>query len=157
MIGLLESVLDRVQRAILAHDCPAIAALDGPKPLILSDYDYLRDEATANAFEHRVAEQVRSTKASRWVLAVPLVWFESSAGLYVRAVSNLPLRAGEQETITWTAYDSATGVDYGRTPYTRRPNGAPIFDDPEIVTVAVQATENMPGRTLLRLLTEGRS
>lgn len=37
-------------------------------------------------------------------------------------------------------------------PYTRRPNGEPVFDDPEIFTDPVQPFERYPGWLLLRLV-----
>ncbi|WP_182881747.1 hypothetical protein [Microbispora sp. H10949] len=40
---------------------------------MLSDYDYLRDEATAAAFETRAAAKAHEIGATRWVLAVPQV------------------------------------------------------------------------------------
>ncbi|MEQ4721822.1 hypothetical protein [Nonomuraea sp. B19D2] len=65
--------------------------------------------------------------------------------VYSRAVSNHPLREGEEEAITWMSFDRSNGVDYRRVPYTRRPNGEPVFDDPEMFTVAVRPAEHMPG------------
>jgi len=72
-----------------------------------------------------------------------------------RAVSNHPLREGEQEAITWTSFDADDGVDYGRVVFARRPNGEPVFDDPEIFTAKarVRPAPNTPGYTLLRTLT----
>jgi hypothetical protein len=51
-------------------------------------------------------------------------------GLQARAFSVRPLRAGEQESVVWTAYDAGDGIDYGWAPYTRRPGGQPVFDEP---------------------------
>ncbi len=39
------------------------------------------------------------------------------------AVSNHPLREGEQETITWITANEAGGVDTGRVPFERRNRG----------------------------------
>ena len=50
------------------------------------------------------------------------------------------------------SFDAEDGVDYGRVPYTRRPSGEPIFDDPEIITIGVRAEHPMPGHTLLQAL-----
>ncbi|RBQ21199.1 hypothetical protein DP939_00205 [Spongiactinospora rosea] len=151
--GLLFDVVARLQKSILARDCPAIVALRGERILYLSDYDYLRDEATAAAFEMRAAAKAAEINAGLWVLAVPQVWVITRDGILSRAVSNHPLREGEQEAITWMSCDQGDGVDYGRVPYTRRPNGEPVFGEPEMITVGVQPGEHMPGYTLLRSLT----
>lgn len=148
--GLLFDVVGRLERSIVARDCPAIVALEGERLLVLSDYDYLRDEATAAAFERRVAAKAREIGAVRWVLAVPQVWVILPDRVQSRAVSNHPLREGEQEAITWMSCDREGGVDYGRVPYARRPSGEPVFDDPEVFTIAVRAAEHMPGYTLLQ-------
>lgn len=150
--ALLTDVCDRVQRAIQARDCPAVVALQGERTVVLSDYDYLRDEQTAVAFEHRAAEQARKVDATRWVFAVPQVWILTDGGVMARAVSNLPLRENESEAITWMAFDEGDGVDYGMVPYTRRPSGAPVFDDPEIFHAAVRPAERTPGWILLQAL-----
>nr|MDT0663768.1 hypothetical protein [Micromonospora sp. DSM 115978] len=70
-----------------------------------------------------------------------------------RAVSNHPLRPDEQETVAWTAYDTTDGADFGFAPYTRRPNGQPVFEAPEILDVPMRADEHMPGARLLHHLT----
>lgn len=148
--ALLFDVVARLERSIVARDCPAIVALDGDRPLFLSDYDYLRDGEAAATFESRAAIRARESAAVRWVFAVPQVWVITRDSVLSRAVSNHPLREGEQEAITWMSFDRDHGVDYGRVPYTRRPNGEPVFDDPEIFTVPVRPGDTMPGYTLLR-------
>ncbi|MDF5759071.1 hypothetical protein [Spongiactinospora sp. TRM90649] len=151
--ALLFDVVARLQQSIQARDCPAIAALAGDRVLYLSDYDYLRDDVTAAAFETRAAAKAVEIDARRWVLAVPQVWVITRDGVLTRAVSNHPLREGEQEAITWMAYDRSDGVDYGRVPYARRPSGEPVFGEPEVITVGVRPDVHMPGYTLLRALT----
>jgi hypothetical protein len=147
---LLHDVVERLQRSIIARDCPAIVVLDGTPRLAMSEYDYLRDEPTATAFEHRAAAKARETGATRWVLAVPQIWEVAEPGVIsARSVSNHPLREGEQEAITWMAFDEAEGIDYGRVPYVRRPNGNPIFDEPEMFMVDIQPTDHTPGFALL--------
>jgi hypothetical protein len=47
------------------------------------------------------------------------------------------------------AFDRTDGVDYGRVAYARRPNGEPVFEDPEVFTVPLRPGELMPGYTLL--------
>ncbi|MFD5321138.1 hypothetical protein [Streptomyces sp. NPDC127098] len=152
---LLHEAVERLQAAIRSRDCPAVVALHGQRTLLLSDYDYLRDAATAHAFEHRAAEKAREIKATRWVIVVPQVWLATDTGISARAVSNLPLRDGENEVISWTAFDADDGVDYGFVPYTRRPNGSPVFDEPKIFTEPVHPHAQMPGITLLRGLNDG--
>jgi hypothetical protein len=147
---LLFDVVERLEKSIIARDCPAIIALDGERSLVLSDYDYLRDKQTAAAFETRAAVKAREIATTRWVLAVPQVWVITPDEVLSRAVSNHALREGEQEAITWMSFDEADGVDYGRVPYTRRPSGEPVFGEPEMFTVGVQPAEHMPGFTLLR-------
>lgn len=148
--ALLFDVVGRLERSIVARDCPAIIALEGERRLILSDYDYLRDEVASADFEQRAAARAAELGATRWVLAVPQVWVILRDKVMSRAVSNHPLREGEQEAITWMGCDREAGVDYGRVPYTRRPNGEPVFDDPEVFTIGVRPAENMPGYTLLQ-------
>jgi hypothetical protein len=150
--ALVFDVVGRLERGIAARDCPAVVALEGRRTLVLSDYDYLRDDETAAAFERRAAAKAREVGAARWVFAVPQVWLVRAEAVAARAVSNHPLRPGEQETITWMAYDADDGVDYGRVAYTRRPNGEPVFGEPEVFTVGVRPGAVMPGFTLLRLL-----
>jgi len=151
---LLLDVAERLERSIRARDAPAIVALNGHRALVLSDYDYLRDEATAMSFERRAAAQAREIAAQRWVLAVPQVWLMRSGVVSTRAVSNHPLRAGEEEAITWMSFDANDGVDYGRIRFTRGPDGSPAFEGPEIFTVQAQVrpAAGMPGYTLLRTL-----
>jgi hypothetical protein len=149
--ALLNDVVARAEKSIIARDCPAIVALEGERKLVLSDYDYLRDQSTAAAFERRAAIQARAINAKRWILAVPQVWvFKPPKTVAMRAVSNHPLREGEQEAITWMSCDRDNGVDYGRVAYTRRPNGEPVFDEPEVFTARVQPHESMPGVTMLQ-------
>ncbi|WP_084965915.1 hypothetical protein [Thermoactinospora rubra] len=150
--ALLFDVVGRLEVSILARECPAIVVLQGERLLALTDYDYLQDDQTAAAFERRAADKAREIDAKRWVLAVPQVWVVTPDAIFSRAVSNHPLREGEQEAITWMSFDREDGVDYGRVPYTRRPNGEPVFGDPEIITVGVRPDESMPGYTLLQAL-----
>ncbi|MGW4793927.1 hypothetical protein ACWEPC_16140 [Nonomuraea sp. NPDC004297] len=153
---LLFDAVERLEKNIVARECPAIVAMEATDKLILSDYDYLRDADTAAAFEARAAEKALEIGAVRWVLAVPQVWlFKPPSTITVRAVSNHPLQEGEQEAITWMSFDREDGVDYGRVAYARRPNGEPVFEDPEIFDVGVRPAEVMPGFAFLRrLLTE---
>jgi hypothetical protein len=150
--SLLFDVVERLQRNIHARDCPAMVALQGQRKLVLSDYDYLRDQATAAEFERRAAAKAREVGATRWVFAVPQIWRITAGEISARAVSNHPLLEDEQEAITWTAYDQQDGVDYGRVAYTRRPNGEPVFAEPQVLTVGVHPGETTPGYRLLRML-----
>ncbi|MFI9559132.1 hypothetical protein [Nonomuraea endophytica] len=148
---LLFDVVRRLEQSIVARECPAIVAVEGARKLVLSDYDYLRDQATAAAFESRAAVKGKEIGAVRWVLAVPQVWFfEPPSTISVRAVSNHPLREGEQEAITWMSFDRDDGVDYGRVAYARRPSGEPVFDEPEIFEVGIRPRPEAPGYTLLQ-------
>ena len=148
---LLDRVVRTLEREISAGQCPAVVAVGGSRPLVLSDYDYQRDEAAADSFERRAAARAKEAHATRWVFAVPQVWLIASNVVSVRAVSNLPLRPGESEAITWMAFDLADGVDYGRVPFTRRPDRAPEFGDVEAITVQASPAPGMPGYTMLRL------
>lgn len=150
---LLFGVVDQVEQAIRDLDCPAVVALQGDRLVVLSDYDYLRDAATATAFEFRTADHARAIHATRFVFAVPQVWLADDTGIAGRAVSNHPLRDGEQEVIAWMAYDQSDGVDYGHVSYARRPNGEPVFGDPEVLTTPVRPYDAYPGLLLLRALT----
>ncbi|MFI7449611.1 hypothetical protein ACIBQX_19090 [Nonomuraea sp. NPDC049714] len=148
---LLFDTVERIEKDIMARECPAIVAMEGTGKFVLSDYDYLRDPATAAAFEVRAAEKARQIDVTRWVLAVPQVWlFKPPSTIAVRAVSNHPLREGEQEAITWMSFDQVDGVDYGRVVYVRRPSGEPVFEEPEIFEIGVWPEETMPGLVLLR-------
>jgi hypothetical protein len=149
---LMFGVVDRVEQAVRDRDCPAVVALQGERVVVMSDYDYLRDTDTAEAFEARAAGKAREIEAVRFVLAVPQVWRSTDDGITARRVSNSPLREGEQEVIAWTAYDATAGIDYGHVPYVRRPNGAPVFDDPEIFSAPLQPYDRHPGWHLLRTL-----
>lgn len=151
---LLLDVTRRLETAIVARECPAVVALAGDRALVFSDYDYLRSTDAAAAFELRVAAQARTIRVRRWVFAVPQVWVISDESIATRAVSNHPLRPGEHEAITWMSYDVTDGLDYGRVPYVRRPDGTPVFADAERLTVGVTPERAMPGFTLLRALTE---
>jgi hypothetical protein len=147
---LLSQVTERLQQSIRAGDCPAMVAIDGARQLTLSDYDYLRDDAMAAKFEERAAATARQEGARRWVLAVPQVWVITPDVVSVRAVSNLPLRPGESEAITWMAFDLEDGIDYGRVLFTRRPSGEPIFADPEVIAHPARPASGMPGYTMLQ-------
>ncbi|GAA2401048.1 hypothetical protein [Nonomuraea africana] len=148
---LLFDVVRRLEKSIVARDCPAIVAVDGARKLVLSDYDYLRDRGTAVAFENRAAARGKEIEAIRWVLAVPQVWFfEPPSTVSVRAVSNHPLREGEQEAITWMSFDREDGVDYGRVAYARHPSGEPVFEEPEIFDVGINPRPEAPGDALLQ-------
>lgn len=150
--SLLSDVIGWLERAILEQDCPAVVALQGDRTLVLSDYDYLRDEPAAAAFEQRAAVKAQQIHTSRFVFAVPQVWVETDDRVQARAVSNHPLREGEREVISWMSYDAHDGVDYGFVPYVRRPSGEPIFSDPEVFTALVRPRERAPGWNLLRAL-----
>lgn len=147
---LLSAVVEKQQRSISAGECPAMVVLGGAHPLTLTDYDYLRDERTASAFEQSAADKVIEGGADRWVISVPQVWLISPSVISVRAVSNLPLRPGESEAITWMSFDLHDGIDYGRVPFTRRPDGTPVFGDIEIIARAASPAEGMPGYAMLR-------
>ncbi|RBQ13956.1 hypothetical protein DP939_43005 [Spongiactinospora rosea] len=148
---LLFDVVRRLEQSIIARDCPAIVAVEGQRKLVLSDYDYLRDRDASSAFEERAAAKGCEVAAVRWALAVPQVWiFKPPSTIAMRAVSNHPLREGEQEAITWMTFDQADGIDYGRVAYVRRPSGEPMFEEPEIFEVGIQPSEEMPGYVLLQ-------
>ncbi|MCT9929818.1 hypothetical protein N5079_06245 [Planotetraspora sp. A-T 1434] len=148
---LLFDVVERLEKNIVARECPALIAMEGQRRLFLSDYDYLRDRAAATAFETRAADKVLEIDATRWVMAVPQVWlFTPPSTIAVRAVSNHPLREGEQEAITWMSFDRDDGVDYGRVAYARRPSGEPVFEEPEIFDVGIRPKSEMPGFLLLQ-------
>lgn len=151
---LLDDVSQRVQHAIQARDCPAIVAVRGDQTVVLSDYDYLRDTETAEAFQQRAALKALEVGATQWVFAVPQVVVLAESGLATRPVSNLPLREGEEEAIVWMSFDAEDGVDYGLVPYTRRPNGEPIFDDAEVFDTAARPGEAAPGWTMLHTFLE---
>ncbi|MDF5759014.1 hypothetical protein [Spongiactinospora sp. TRM90649] len=148
---LLFDTVERLEKNIMVRECPALAVVEGTSKLVLSDYDYLRDSAAAVAFETRAADKAREIEVVRWVFAVPQVWlFTPPRTVAVRAVSNHPLREGEQEAITWMSFDREDGVDYGRVAYARRPSGEPVFEEPEIFEVGIRPRETMPGFLLLR-------
>ena len=150
LVTLLFDVVERLEKCIRQHESPAMVSVQGQRTLVITDYDYLPDQPTAAAFEQRAADQARRIAATRWVLAVPQVWVINERDVAVRAVSDHPLRPGEQESITWMAFDRDDGIDYGRVPYARRPNGEPVFDEPEVFTVPLGPGTLMPGHTLLR-------
>ena len=154
--SLLNDVTRRLERAIHERDCPAIVALYGDRLLVLSDYDYLHDIASADSFERRVAEKAREIHAVRFAFAVPMVWLFTEEGIHVRAVANLPLAESEVELIAWTVFDQNDGVDYGYLPYGRRPNGEPVFDDDDqtLITIPIQPYDTYLGRLLLNALTQ---
>jgi hypothetical protein len=150
---LLSQVIDRLQQSVRAGDCPAIVVIDGRQQLTyLSDYDYLRDDHTAAKFEERAAAAACSAGARQCVLGVPQVWVISPGVVSVRAVSNLPLRPGESEAITWTAIDLDEGIDYGRVVFTRRPDGEPVFAEAELITRQAVPALGMPGYTMLHAM-----
>ena len=149
LVALLFHVIERLERHIQANEYVALAALEGQRTLFLSDHDYLIDQTD---FENRAAKHARDINAIRWVFAVPQVWVINQRDVATRRVSHHPLRPGEQEAITWMGFDQADGVDYGRVPYTRRPNGQPVFGEPEVFTVPLMPGNSMPGYTLLRNL-----
>jgi hypothetical protein len=152
--ALLADVVARLEKSIEGHQCPAIVSMHGRRPLMLTAEEYLRDEASAAAFEHRAAHHGKQIDVTRWVLAVPQVWVMGAGKISARAVSNHPLREGEQEVIAWTAYDRDDGVDYGRVPYTRRPSGEPVFGEPELLNVGIHPAASSPGYILLRTIHE---
>ncbi|MGW0483149.1 hypothetical protein [Nonomuraea sp. NPDC003214] len=122
---LLFDVVARLEKSIVARECPAIIALQGERQLLLSDYDYLRDTAAAAAFETRAAEKAQEVGAGRWVLAVPQVWiFKPPSTIALRAVSNHPLREGEQEAITWMSFDREQGSTTAGSPTRAAPAGS---------------------------------
>lgn len=149
---LVTDVVERVQHSIRMTDYPATVILDGDRRQILSDYDYVGGESARVAFETRAAEHARQLSIHRFAIAVPQVVERAPGGLQSRGLSDQPLRPGEQESVVWTAYDAADGVDYGWAPYARRPDGQPVFDSPTIFDLPVNPTEKTPGVRLLHLL-----
>jgi hypothetical protein len=150
-LDILARLVEALKRQVSVGECPVMVALDGVRPLTMSDYDYQRDDVAAASFEQRAAAKARETGATRWVIAVPQVWLVAGKVVATRAVSNLPLRPGESEAITWMSFDNAEGVDYGRVPFTRGPSGKAVFGDIEIVIAQASPTPSMPGYTMLRL------
>ncbi|WP_322768957.1 hypothetical protein [Frankia sp. Cr1] len=150
---LVTDVVGRVQQSIRMADCPAVVILDGDRRQVLSNYDYIHGEDARTDFETRAAEHARQLHVRRFAFAVPQIIEMLPGGLQAHAFSGRPLRACEQESVVWTAYDADDGVDYGWAPYTRRPGGQPVFDEPTTFDLPVQATERTPGIRLLRLLT----
>ncbi|KAB8185286.1 hypothetical protein [Microbispora catharanthi] len=63
--ALLDDVVSRLEKSIVARDCPAIVVLNGDRRPALSDYDDLRDDATAAAFETRAAAKAHEIGAMR--------------------------------------------------------------------------------------------
>ncbi|TDB91168.1 hypothetical protein E1264_02430 [Actinomadura sp. KC216] len=157
LAAVLFDVVERQEQHIRADEYLAIAALDGERRLILSDYDYLRDRASAVAFEQRAATHARRVVAVRWVMAVPQVWVINERDVAARSPSPHPLRAGEEEGITWMGFDQEDGIDYGLVPYTRRPSGEPVFAEPKVFNVPLIPGDLMPGHTLLRTLLDDES
>ncbi|WP_253882947.1 hypothetical protein [Actinomadura rupiterrae] len=152
-LDLLLDVVERLERNITARRCPAICGLAGERDLMLSDYHYLRDDSAAERFERRAAEQARRIRALRWVIAVPMIIAVGpGASLRGRPVSNQALREGEQEAIVWTAFDPSDGIDFGIVAYTRRPNGQPVYHEPEVFTAPLASTAIAPGSTLRDVL-----
>ncbi|WP_239311014.1 hypothetical protein [Frankia sp. Cj3] len=149
--SLVTDVVDRVQQSIRMTDYPAIVILDGDRRQILSDYDH--GENARTDFETRAAEFARTLHARRFTFAVPQIIEMLPGTLQAHAYSVRPLRDGEQECVVWTAYDADDGVDYGWAPYTRRPDGQPIFDEPRTFDLPAHPTDGFPGVRLLRLLT----
>lgn len=145
-------VVARVERAVQSRDCPAIVALAGDRRLVMSDYDYLRDRESAERFERRAAARAQEIHAVRWAFAVPQVWVVTDDHVLTRAVSNHPLRPGETECITLVTFHIDEGIDFGRVPYTRRPDTEPVFGDPEWFEFPLTASADAPARTLLRLM-----
>ncbi|WP_261558212.1 hypothetical protein, partial [Frankia tisae] len=131
---LVEDITVRVERAVSAGDYPAIVGLHGDRKLILSDYDYLASWATSLAFEIRAAAEAQAIATSRWVFAVPQVWYHDGDTIQARPLFTAPLQPGETETISWVSYDDGDGIDYGRVEFARRPNGEPVFDEAEYFT-----------------------
>jgi hypothetical protein len=151
---LLRQVTKTLKASVRAGDCPAVVGVADPnRTLTLTDYDYQRDDNAATTFERRAAAKAVQISAVRWVIAVPQVWVIAPDVISVRAVSNLPLRPGESEAITWMAFDLTSGVDYGRVPITRQPHGEPMFGDIEVVVAQASPSPAMPGYTLLQQFT----
>lgn len=123
--------------------------MEGRRPLVFSDYDYLLVPNAAAAFERRAAVHARRIDAACWVMALPQMRVINKRDVAVRSASPHPLREGKQEAITWMAFDRMEGADYGRVAYARRPNGEPVFEEPEVFTVSLLPGERMPGYTLL--------
>ncbi|MFD0857043.1 hypothetical protein ACFQ07_32755 [Actinomadura adrarensis] len=70
VVALLFDVVGRLEQQIRTGEYPAIVALQGDRTLVFSDYDYLWDDAAAQAFERRAADHGRRIGVVRWVLAV---------------------------------------------------------------------------------------
>ncbi|MEX5709140.1 hypothetical protein AB1484_12725 [Parafrankia sp. FMc6] len=152
---LVEDITGRVQQAVSAGDYPAILGLHGRRNLVLTDRPYLISWATALAFEIRAAARAQSNATHRWVLAVPQVWYQDGDLIEARPLFTAPVQPDEQEAITWMSCDDTDGIDYGRVPFTRRPGGEPVFDDPEFFTSPIRPLQRTPGAALHRLLTAG--
>ncbi|MCM3883161.1 hypothetical protein [Frankia sp. R82] len=150
--NLVTDVVGRVQQSIRMTDYPAIVVLDGDRRQIMSDYDYVHGENARTDFETRAAEHARTLHARRFTFAVPQIVEVHLDGLHAHTFSVRPLRDGEQESVVWTAYDAADGVDYGWAPYSRRPDGQPVFDEPRTFDLPTLPTDGFPGVRLLHLL-----
>ncbi|GAA2101868.1 hypothetical protein GCM10009801_75490 [Streptomyces albiaxialis] len=145
---LLLDVSARLEWAVTARDCPAIVSIRGTRQWTMSDYDYLRDDATAAAFEQHAAHKARTVEARVWVFMVSMVVVFQDDCVLGRPVANLPLREGEQEALMWTSYHATDGIDFGMVPYTRCPSGEPVYDDPEVFEDPIRAEDADPGRLM---------
>ncbi|WP_239396498.1 hypothetical protein [Frankia sp. CiP3] len=150
--ALVEDIATRVQHAVRAGDHPAIVGLYGDRNLTLSDYDYLISWATSLAFEIRAATQAQAIATHRWVFAVPQVWFHDGDTIQACPLFTAPLQLGETETISWMSYDEGDGIGYGRVEFARRPNGDPVFEEPEYFTTPMNPLPRHSGAALHRLL-----
>ncbi|MBL7491889.1 hypothetical protein I6A60_20170 [Frankia sp. AgB1.9] len=152
---LVEDITGRVQRAVCAGDYPAIVGLQGERTLVVSDYDYLFNWATALEFEIRTAARAQAIATYRWVFAFAQVWHDDGETILARPLHAGPLQPGETETISWMSCDADDGVDYGRVQFARRPGGQPVFDEAEYFDTPMDALNRLPGSAMHRLLMAG--
>ncbi|WP_329373368.1 hypothetical protein OG896_39735 [Streptomyces sp. NBC_00669] len=96
--------------------------------------------------------EAAATPHVRIVFGIPQVRLVVGQEIAGRTVSHHPRRECEREVLAWTGHDAEDGVDYGHVPYARRPNGEPVFDDPEIFDAPVHPYDEYPGRVLLKAL-----
>ena len=128
------------------NDVAAVAVTGKEPRSLFVGHDYWR--VNGADFEQQVADDALQHE-NCGALVVPLLYVADPEGPSFRDPRNA-MQAGETHMLFCLTWHEREGFDVHRVFYTRRPNGAPVFDAVESYDGAVQLPATAPGAVLIR-------
>jgi hypothetical protein len=150
------TAISRAQELVSQSHPAAVVVLDCQPPLTLVEHDYWQSADNAARFERRAGELAVRHQVRRATFAVPLICQEHDDGARFRPPSGLP-RKGQTEQLWVLGIDlDGDGMDLCRVLYTRRPDGTPVFADPQLLmNGGFRLGDQAPGFALVKAVAAG--